>query len=423
MNKVLCFIVFFCAVLFLSCNSKKESKDYDGRVFEAQTVEGVNMTFEIISVADKTAQVGTGDNEKTAISKDYSGQITIPQEVNGYKVVRIGANAFRDCHITSAIMQEGVRIIEHNAFCGCKNLKKVKFPKTLTAIETYAFWRTSLSVIFIPKLVSHIGDDAFSLSETVKIEVDSENDYYDSREACNAIIESSTNKLLYGCKETLIPNTVEEINENAFVACNIVGNMSLPPKLKIVGESAFEFCTNIDRLEIPEGIQEIEDKAFHKVGITSINIPKSVISIGESAISAPRLCKIEVNPDNPKYDSRNNCNAIIETATNTLIVGCMTTKIPLNVTSIARCAMWYSDIEELVLPENLTSIGGFAFAECNKLKKIVSWIKEPFPLSSSVFDSFSTSKVETTLFVPKGTKEKYQQTKGWDKFKEIVEME
>lgn len=418
MNKVLCFIVFFCAVLFLSCNSKKESKDYDGRVFEAQTVEGVDMTFEIISVADKTVQVGTGDNEKPAISKDYSGQITIPQEVQGYKVVRIGANAFSNCNITSAIIQEGVRIIEQYAFNGCENLKKVKFPKTLTAIEEYAFVNTSLSVIHIPKSVSHIGNHALRSVCTTKIEVDVDNEYYDSREDCNAIIETASNILIVGCKNTRIPSSVIEIGTGAYTFCKELYELSIPSNVKVVGNSAFAGCSNLHKLFFSNGLERIGEDAFGNTNINSIIIPKSVKAIGNGAFHTNKMKSIKVAPDNPVYDSRDNCNAIIETSTNKLIAGCKNTIVPLTVQCIAENSFAGDDIESVSLPASIEKIENFAFVFCEKLKIVKSMIIEPFEVMA--FDHISQDAI---LYVPEGTKEKYQQTEGWDEFKEIVEME
>lgn len=419
MNKVLCFIVFFCAVLFLSCNSKKESKDYDGRVFEAQTVEGVDMTFEIISVADKTVQVGTGDNEKPAISKDYSGQITIPQEVQGYKVVRIGANAFSNCNITSAIIQEGVRVIEQHAFNGCENLKKVKFPKTLTAIEEYAFVNTSLSVIHIPKSVSHIGNHALRSVCTTKIEVDVDNEYYDSREDCNAIIETASNILIVGCKNTKIPESVVEIGCGAFTFSEELYEIEIPSNIKGIGEAAFSGCHNLYKVILHNGLETIGERAFQGTGIASIHIPKTVKMIGERFLMQTKISHIVVESGNPKYDSRNECNAIIETTSNKLLVGCKNSVVPSSVQQIGESAFVYSDIERITLHETISSIGIFAFAHCKNIQEVKSMIQDPFPVPSA----FSLINEEARLLVPRGSKEKYQQTKGWDEFKEIVEME
>ena len=87
---------------------------------------------------------------------------------------------------------------------------------------------------------------------------------------------------------------------------------------------------------IPEGTTEIGDRAFFDcTSLKSITIPDSVTRIGEEAFShCENLKSIVVEEGNPKYDSRNNCNAIIETATNTLVFGCSTTIIPDSVTTI-----------------------------------------------------------------------------------------
>ena len=107
-------------------------------------------------------------------------------------------------------------------------------------------------------------------------------------------------------------------------------------------------------------------------GLISITIPNSVTSIGWSAFDGcTSLTKIVVDDENQVYDSRDNCNAIIETATNTLIAGCKTTVIPNSVTSIGDFAFYVCDgLISITIPNSVTSIGDHAFKGCENLEKV-----------------------------------------------------
>ena len=84
----------------------------------------------------------------------------------------------------------------------------------------------------------------------------------------------------------------------------------------------------------------------------------------------PSLASIVVDKNNPVYDSRNNSNAIIETATNTLVSGCKTTVIPNSVTSIGSWAFSMNDLTSVTIPDSVTSIGSWAFAN-NPLTTVI----------------------------------------------------
>ena len=128
--------------------------------------------------------------------------------------------------------------------------------------------------------------------------------------------------------------------------------------------------------------------------LTDITIPNSVTSIDDGAFAGcSNLAAISVASDNPKYDSRNNCNAIIETATNTLIAGCMNTTIPNSVTSIGGCASFY---DSAGLPKSVTSIIGGAFAGCSNLTNI----NIPNSVTTIGYKAFNNCSGLTTINIP-----------------------
>lgn len=124
---------------------------------------------------------------------------------------------------------------------------------------------------------------------------------------------------------------------------------------------------------IPEGTQKIEDRAFAWCdSLTSVVIPDSVTEIGERAFfGCSALTEIKVAEGNPKYDSRKNCNAIIETARNKLIVGCKSTNIPDSVTEIGESAFsGCKRLKSVTIPNSVTEIGESAFCGCDSLASV-----------------------------------------------------
>ncbi|MBR2265557.1 MAG: leucine-rich repeat domain-containing protein, partial [Paludibacteraceae bacterium] len=150
---------------------------------------------------------------------------------------------------------------------------------------------------------------------------------------------------------------------------------------------------------IGNSVTSIEDYAFYGCsGLTSVTIPNSVTSIGSRAFSVcTGLTSIVVEKGNSVYDSRNNCNAIIETATNTLIEGCQNTIIPNTVTSIGRSAFYgCSGLTSVIIPNSVTSIGESAFSWCSGLTSVTIEAETPPTLGEIAF--FYTS--ECPIYVP-----------------------
>ena len=334
--------------------------------------------------------------------EEFSGCSSLTSVIIPNSVTSLGFYAFQDCSsLTSIEIPNTVISIESGAFRNCKGLTSIEIPNSVTTIYFGAFQNcSSLTSITIPNSVTGIGQLVFSGCDNLSsLAVELGNTKYDSRDNCNAIIETESNTLIIGCNKTKIPNSVVSIDSYSFQSCKGMTSIEIPNNVTRIGDSAFGSCSSL----------------------TSVTIPKNVINIGKNLFSGcENLSSIVVESGNTGYDSRNDCNAIIETESNTLIAGCNKTKIPNSVTKIGEWAFsGCNGLTSITIPNSVTSIGEYAFAGCFDLTEVIINISKPLVLSSQ-FD-FANS-ANATLYVPKGCVEAYASADNWKEFKEIVEI-
>lgn len=341
-------------------------------------------------------------------------------------VTSIGSSAFRDCSILSTInIPNSVTLIGNNALLNCSSVTSISVPGSVASIELGAFANcSSLSSIdvspnnpiydsrdncnavvhtksnslisgcqntIIPNSVTSIGSEAFSgCSRLISISIP------------NSVI--SIGSLAFGdCKNLVsltISNIAATLGSRVFYGCDALDNVTIPviapaafcnntiasqvytagKTIKLVNEVGVEIKDYV----IPNSVTSVGSSAFAGcAGLTSVIIPNSVtylgqldymsnLPIGENVfIGCSGLRSIMVASDNTKYDSRDNCNAIIETESNTLITGCQNTIIPSSVLTIGNNAFnGCSSLSSIDIPNTLTSIGYNAFRDCNSLKTV-----------------------------------------------------
>ncbi len=196
--------------------------------------------------------------------------------------------------------------------------------------------------------------------------------------------------------KVVIESGVTSIGEGAFMNYDNLASVTIPNSVTSIGEEAFAICTSL----------------------ASITIPNSVTNIGKGAFAkCTSLASITVEEGNTKYDSRSNCNAIIEKETNTLIIGCKTTIIPRSVTSIGEGAFIYcADLVTIDIPNSVTSIGYRAFFECNNLASVICWGTTVPSLGQGALYCATLH----TVYVLSDVVDDYKNASGWSELSDII---
>lgn len=341
------------------------------------------------------------------------GTITLDGEVT-----IIGDRAFYKTGITSVTLPASVTTIGSRAFVHCTSLSSITLPEGLKTIGYGAFEEGfALSTITIPSSVTTIGECAFDLTGLESITF--------AEGSQLTTIEASAfyyNSLL---KSIDIPASVTEIGDGAFSNCSALQSVTLPATLKSIGMSTFRKCTALTSITLPTSLDSIGEQAFSQSGLESITIPASVDTIGGFAFGAcTSLTSIVVEAGNTKYDSRDNCNGIVEKATNTLIAACPATIIPNTVAILDKEVFEMLPITAITIPASVNTIKSCAFMACSSLAEVtVQWTtSDAIPSGDNMgFNVFSGIAAGAKLRVPTGTRALYEAAEQWKDFTIIEE--
>ena len=179
----------------------------------------------------------------------------------------IAGSAFFNCDgLASISIPNSVISICNQAFVGCDGLTSINIPNSVTSIGMQAFaWCSNLSSVAFGSSVTNISNDSFDGCQSLEtITMDSGNMKYDSRDNCNALIETESNTLLLGCKSSTIPGTVTCIGDYAFSSCSGLNSITIPNSVTRIGYDAFAWCYNLTHIDIPNSVTSIGSSAFYR---------------------------------------------------------------------------------------------------------------------------------------------------------------
>lgn len=343
----------------------------------------VNGIYYYLDKVKKTATVTYSNKYNT----DYSGIVVIPKEIayenTKYRVIAIYNETFSGCiMLTSVTIPESVTSIGYSAFYGCSKLTSISIPKSVTSVGYNAFDGTGWynlqpnGLLYLDKWLLGYKNE-YPKGELIINE--------DTRNIADCAFQTCT-----GLSSVIFPNSILTIGSSAFSGCSGLNTINIPNSVVSIGSGAFdetgwykdqsEGLLYLDNwlvgfkgekpkgdLIIPDGtrgIASIPQIIFED--ITSLSIPKSVFYIGRNVFfDCSSLSSIIVEEGNENYDSRDNCNAIIEKTSNELILGCKNTIIPNNVVSIGDYAFEGAlELNSLSIPNSVTTIGHGAFDSC-----------------------------------------------------------
>ncbi len=290
---------------------------------------------------------------QSGIATQSDRMLTIPSKVcyNGTTYKVYGVDNFNDCpYVETFILEDGIESISGQAFTGCRSLKEIRLPASFSSI------------------VSGIFAGCDSLASIV---IDKSNPWFFSPKGSKAIVGKADSVLVAGCGSTVITSDVRVIGEGAFSACTNLTDVIIPEGVISIQDGAFEDCINMKRLTLPMSLRNIGNFAFRDcTSLDSLYIPSGLTNIyggGNAFARCTALRHIHVSKENKVFDSRDSCNAIIKTATNTLQVGCKSTFIPTTVRTLSDSSFSGHGLTSINIPSSVDSIEIGAFIDCPTL--------------------------------------------------------
>ena len=400
-----------------------KSVSYNGVVYSVTSI-GIDAFYYCTNLTSVTIP-----NSVTSICRNAFDHctsltlITIPNSVTS-----IGSNAFNNCtSLTSVTIPNSVTNIGHDAFYYCTNLTSVTIPNSVTSIANYAFFNCTklisvtipnsvtridtcafyncniLASINIPNSVTYIGPGTFDNCNNLDYNVYDNAYYIGNEDNPYLVLMRAKRTTITDCK---INEACKFIYDKAFYQCNAIRSINIPNSVIGIGDEAFGGCV-ITSVSIPNSVKYIGQAAFSNIPLSSVTIPKSVESIGSNAFSANSYLSsvvIEYGLKNIGDEmfwstglSSITISNSVERIGNGAFMWCSnltSVYIPNSVTSIGRRAFYgCTGLKTIIVPESVTSIGNEAFSGFSNIDYVVSMASVPPTMDGDAFTSIDTIHV------------------------------
>lgn len=328
--------------------------------FEIENEDGVIIYYNYINEGKEL--------EMTFKTQNTTGGLTVGS-FSGYdyiKKIRIPSE------VTYLGRTRKVTKIGKGALYGYMDLEEISIPPTISMIDFLAFGNNKkLTKVIIQDIVAWFNCDTqgspFDYVYNQYMYSD-ENTKITHLIIPDGVTSIQGGHLCFSLEEVTIPNSVTSIGNAAFMSCYELNNISLQGQVEVIGNYAFSNCTNLTSISLPNSIKTIGEHAFcHCSKLSSISIPENVKTI--------------------KSTSFEDCGGL----------------------------------STISIPKGISTIEKLAFKDCGKIEKVYSGIETPFDIEPTVFNK--NTLYNATLYVPKGTIEKYRSKKGWKEFVWIEENE
>ncbi len=384
---------------------------------ETESIPKLENGFELALVDGKNAY------EVVGIGTITGANIVIPDIYNGYPVIGISNNAFRNIYqIKTVTLPDTIQYIGYDAFRGCGALESINLPNSITDIQTRAFYECySLKEIIIPKKVTEISAICRGCTqlERVILHENITRIEYNSFQGCESLksidismckITEIEDALFSGCKmleSVILPELITRIGIEAFKDCEKLTEINLPESVTSLGKGAFHNCKSLTSINIPSEITEIPSALFS--GCISlagtITIPDGVIIIDSSAFFkciAIEQIIFEANSQLECIGERafSECTLLnsISLGDGEIVKGKFV--LPSTLEKIGAYA--FSDcvaMKYIVIPASMTFIDNWAFENCTALTtahfiKTTDWHRENYRLNNDMGSSYFTVSAE-----------------------------
>ena len=465
--------------------------------------ETVKLNGLYYSLGTTTATVVADQSSDKSVYSAYT-TVTIPASVTynnyTYPVVTIGTSAFEGCsNLQSVVLPSSVTTINTDAFYGCNKLGNVNLEEGLTSIGLRAFYNCHLTTVTIPSTVTSIGNSAFKgtpltsvtwLPATCSTGTDDSAPFYSTSSQITSFTFGPNVEVIpaYICKNMskldtiVLPPSVRSLGQAAFMNCTSLKSINLPATQKTLPASFFEGCTSLETIQLPatlttistdafygctkltnvnidEGLTSIGLRAFYNCKLTDITIPSTVASIGNSAFKGnpitsvtwlPKTCSTGTDDSAPFYSTSSQITSFTFGDSVQVVPAYLckhmsqldTIILPPTVTSIGASAFMYctalksfefpagivtvatsvlegcTGLKKVVIPESVTTINQDAFYGCSGLQEIYNYAITPQTITERAVNN--VNKHTCILYVPIDYIDLYQAKTVWCDFDNII---